>query len=250
MPDDITSSPEQGAASQEPEQGKNSVQQRIDVLVKQARSSERENESLRSENAALTDKLTELTTKVEALINQPKAEPATETPAKVTAAEPLTADSIGKLVAEKIGEVLGAHSKKATEEDMLKTAQQDSFVRASQVVPKLADRNSDEFQLFAQIFNNRPELNTTPDGPELTVEIVKSLMADRRSADRQTDQRKTDASVRSPQSVAANYSKPGDFNQAMEAKQKLLDKGKTQGFSNDEFEDFIRLSLATSRKPE
>lgn len=222
---------------------KSSVQQRIDQLVRRAGDAERQSGALSTENEALLGQIAELTKKVEGLSRAtPSGKPA--------ASASIEGESTEELVKRAVGEALrplfeGAETDRASAQ--ISRQQQLSFERAAQANPKLRDQSSQDFQVFAQIFDGRPEIKSSPEGPELAYAIAKGILVDSRGEDRQRDNARTQAQI--PRSAGSPLPLTGDgddHTRAERAKTTLLERGYNKELSSQEMTDLVTLVLATS----
>jgi hypothetical protein len=242
-------------AGNEPQGDKNTVQQRIDKLTKQRRDAERQLNDALAQNQELSDRLSNL----EALVNTsptrvPQADPASrQTPyqdplAPTPQAPQANPNDLGHLVRDILQKEL-APLTTMVQQSAKVNKQQRAFNAAANDFPDLTDPKSEAFQTFQQLWEGRPDLQELDDGPAIVAQLTRGILSDARISSRKTEEKKIAAEAITP-SHATRLSVPDDYDKAVELKQKLADKGKTQGLQEDEMLDLIQLSLGTAKKKE
>lgn len=236
-PTSSSPAPAAGDASQGAE-GKSKAQQRIDSLIKRSTEAESRTARLEAENAKLLDKVGELSLAVEKVLAGSKPAPVTQ-----------PANDLESAVTAAVGKVLGPlveEAKAQKEVGTLRSQQEAAFERVIAGDPRYGDENSEEFKAFKAVFEGRSELNSSPDGPVLAAAIVDGILGKGQRGSRANDAAKSQASIFG----AAGGQIPLDSNsddmvKAVEARDKLLAKGKETGWARQELQDYITLQLAT-----
>jgi hypothetical protein len=244
-----TSSQAASDASGGQNQGKSSAQQRIDQLVKRSNDAERNSSQLAEENAGLTAKLASLTEKVDQLSRGTATPPTVaQTPATPPNSEQLSIDQIvAGAVTKAFNGLVEQANQRNSEQATLLRQQDSSFDRAAATFPQLRDGTSEERKLFNQLFDSRPELATSPDGPELAAEIVKGALAGSRSETRAQDQGKAQASIQRPGDLLGSLQKgPGTRQEnASNALEALHKQFAAQGVDRNGLAAYIALAEET-----
>jgi hypothetical protein len=118
-------------------------------------------------------------------------------------------------------------------------AQQNSFNRAAQAHPELRNPDSEMFQTFSKIWDNRPDLQQVEGSPELIAEAALGLLSSARVGDQA---RKMAAAADKP-TGPRNIDTVNDDAEIATAIDTLTNVGKSEGWNEDEFGDFLTLKF-------
>ena len=255
MSDDNTpsSAPEADASVDTQESsGKSKVQQRIDSLIKKSSEADARATSLQAENTQLLDQISRLSHQLEEMKVTPPEPAAPKANSSLTGsgapAVPDTSrlDELVQSAVSKALEPILEEGRQRNESRQFATQQQLSFEKAAKDMPGLRNAESQEFQLFEQLFNNRKEFLESSDGPQLAAEVVRGILSDARREQKDTEQRKTNAAVVQPRSRGP-IPDDADTKAALEAREAIRNKVFTKHTAVSDLKDYLDIELATAR---
>ena len=234
---------------------KGSAAERINQLTRRASDAER----VAAANAAESDSLKAAVRQLEAKLanistlrpESPFAAPADRQSAGGGTAEPLSGEALSRAIRDAIASELKPLTSAVTqaEEDRKSTEKQKvSFERAAQRYPELRDANSELFQTFGQLWEGRQDLHKTDGAPELLAEVARSVLMESRGTEQV---RKIAAAAHRPAGnrTVLESKGVGDLDKAQSALTDLVKTGQSRGLDDQEFEDYLRLKVATQFTP-
>jgi hypothetical protein len=209
-------------------------------------------EQITASNTAIADRLSRL----ESLLSQqPARAPATEDPLvqffgsapKQQSQQQRPQGDIRGLLADIVRQEIAplvtdfTASKRERE---LHAAHQASYSQAAAELPALNDPKSVETQLFQKIYAGDPELRQLKNAPRIIAATVRGLVSDARAKVATQAGVKREAAVTRPATRTVN-TLPGDLQKANELKGQLEERGREGTLNDRDFNDLVRLSLAT-----
>lgn len=210
-------------------------------------------------NAAILDRLGGLETALVNLVHRPA--PVAPTPAAsggnldrlLGKAPPSPTDPTGSVdlkqlitdtVQQAIAPVIQQTQESAAAQQLTQQHTQ-SFNRAIQGFPELADANSSQRQLFNKLFDGRGDIAALPDAPAIVAEMVRGLTAGQAAEIKDTTIRKQQASAQPPAAGRHDIlgQAPGNLEKLKELKGQLQQKAETTGLEPGGFVDLVKAAL-------
>lgn len=127
------------------------------------------------------------------------------------------------------------------------TKQRAVYAKVLERSPEFGDPTSEEYQLFNQIYNARPDLQVLADAPSIVSEIVRGITADKRQEQASVDLAKQRVSV--PQTMGRD-SPQGDPQKVREAFTALQAEGERRELTPKERGDYLNLATAVAHLDE
>lgn len=137
-----------------------------------------------------------------------------------------------------------------SKEVQLRTAQQESFNRAVELMPDLADEGSDLSKLTNQLFSQQPDLAKHQNGPVILATMAKGLLAGSRTISKTEIEKKRNAAVQRPQSRSFDDLEKPRPEQAAQYEREIVEKSEKEGTTPEDFADIFRLNLEKVRSSE
>lgn len=247
----------------EPKTDKTDTQQRIDALIKQTNDQSVQLESAAQQNAALTQQLAAVNERIAQLESRPAPDAGPdpfaayfEAASSKRSAKPAapTSQDFAKLVQGSIDNAL----KPLIEREQARTAQEDlarkqraSFEKALQLVPELADEDSDVSKAFNEVLRGNPDLQSQPDGV-----LYAGIMADwatkgARKEDKALHEMKAAANISRPSKGAPRETEAIATPEKAEAlKNKLVEAGEQAGWNEQQQADYVGLKMLQAMQAE
>lgn len=204
----------EGQAAPEPEQAPPSAQRRrtlldrVNQLTGRYRQTERENDDLKNQIAALSDQIRQQNESMLRL-STPRPAPVqtgsafldvgSSTPAEGGSnMNPPVMDPnvIGQIVARSMAP-LNERLQRTEEAQALRNSHEASFAEVLREYPEFGKLDTDQRVLFDQLYQSHP-LRSLPDAPAQIALMVKGLLSDQRGEDRRVASRKRAAAVHTP----------------------------------------------------
>lgn len=222
---------------------KGSWQDRLNQLTRRASEAERVASQTVTENTQLREQLGRLEQQISQLASRPAPAASPDTSRDFSGAD--NPGSFETLAAKIKEEVLGAVRPllEEVQQDKVNTQlaskAQQSFTRAMQVHPELRNPESQLFQTFMQLWDNRPDLQRIDGAPEILVEAARGLLSEARATEQVRKMAAAADTPRNPRQLDVMNSD----NEVTDALDKLVDVGKNDGWGQDELGDYIALKL-------
>jgi hypothetical protein len=222
---------------------KGNFQDRVNQLTRRASDAERVAAASAAENAQLVSQLGKLEQQIADLAARQAPTASPKPPGDLSAADqPANLDAMAQKITE---QVLGAieptlaEVKQSKADEQLAAQQQASFNAARQIHPELGDPKSKFYETFEALWNNRPDVQKVVGAPQLLAEATRGLLSDARAKE-QIVKMAAAADTPSGSRVVDN---PSDAQEVDKALGDLTKVGKTEGWSNDEFDDYLKLQF-------
>lgn len=246
IPPQLTSDPDSGTQKKDPP---NPLEERINQLISATKSAESQVAEQKVENADLKSAIAELSAQVTQLATQGSAPAAKSSPSDPFSS-PGTVDTgapgdVNAMIQQAVTSALQPITQKLEASDarvVTQTKQQTVFQEVATQFPALRDTSSQEFQVFARIYNERPDLQALPDAPRVIAEMTRGILSDQRTEDRLQGIQKTRAST-GPGLPGRPMEAP-DIKKLEEAHAALVEKGTTKGWSDSELGDYLHFKTA------
>lgn len=236
-------------------------QARISELTRFRREAERQTSTLEQENTQLTDQLVALSQKVDDLSRQtprPEGKPSfdalfSKSDSSPAPAQPqVNSDEFDKRIETAMAKVIEPFARAQREEvesQQLFEQQQLSFNDAAKNLPKVASQDSDEQDLFNELWKAFPALQQTPDGPAAVIQMVRGILAPN-SVGASIEEKKVAASTPPPGAPMSRLAELPTNQSKQEALLKdLIAKGKQGQLPRDEAEAYMKLRLMGIQPP-
>ncbi len=166
---------------------KGSFQDRLNQLTRRASDAERAAAQTIAENSELRTQMTRLESQIQQLSVARPASAASPIPGDISASDQSgNFDTLAKQIKE---EVLGAvkpildEFSQSKADTQLAATQRQSFERAAKAHPDLRSPDSKLFQVFSQLWDNRPDLQRVDGAPEILVEAARGLLSEARTTE-------------------------------------------------------------------
>lgn len=238
-PNSETTPPKTTTTSGEP---KGTFQDRVNQLTRRASDAERAASTSVAENAELKAQMSRLETQIASLSSRPAA-PASVPGLDITSQPKQSSlDEMAKQITESVlGAVQPVLAKvqEDTANTQLAAKQKTSLDAAVRAHPELNDPASDMYKTLVHLWNSRPDLHTVDGAPELLAEASKGLLSEARANDQV---RKLAASAQTP-NAARTVDGVDEDTEINDTLKTLTKEGKDEGWSNDDFEDFLKLKF-------
>ncbi len=232
-------------------------QKRIDQLTKKASEAEASTAALAQKNEALTQQLLALSQKIDNMSSAvPQAtppQPGPNTPVDLFGKPQSTENSprnvnqsvdentMRRIVQEAMQPFQQSLEQQA-EDAELANQHKVAFTQAVATFPELGKQDSEAWEVFSQIWDNRPDLQKIADGPLFVAEAVRGITMSARTEEAKVDSDKRIASVTRP-TDSGRIPLQSDTTKARDLKNQLVEKGERSGFDNTEMEDYLKLKI-------
>jgi len=225
------------------------LQARINQLVRRANEAERTEAEVSRVNRQLTDQLTTLNNKIEALELRGAATPPASldpwsSPEEVhnTVNNP-RGQELRSMMKEVVAEAI-APIQKAQEQQKLEVLQQQSFDGAAEFYPDIAIDGSPAQTLFNKIWNETPELSLMPNGPAFAINAVAGVLGNLPRQQSPQEARKSAMSSPAPATPHQRLqSLPNQDNLNERLVNQLAEKGRESGLQDDELTSLLAVKL-------
>jgi len=248
MPEPIEGQePSQPAESQSSEPAAdagNRTERRIAQLTAARRQAEGDRDQLQGTVSAMAAKIAELESKFSAPAPAPDpfaAASPRQSPNAIGDAD------INSIIEQAVSKAV-APFQKEQERHALFAQQQNSFEEAAEFLPDVRNRDTDAGKLFAQIYDNNPELQKMPNGPALVVNAVSGILGPAPVNGKDLEGRKVAAS--SPQPGAPRQHLEDADASVAQASKSLIGKLANQmkeGISDDELAAYMGLKMGVAK---
>ncbi len=240
----LTSDPNAGTQKKE----SNPLEDRINQLLSAAKAAESQVTEQKVENADLKSAIAELSSQVTQLAAQGSA-PAASSPPDPFSSPGVVKEGapgdINAMIQQAVTSALQPITQRLQETDergVTQSKQQTVFQEVATQFPALRDTNSQEFQVFARIYNERPDLQKLPDAPRVIAEMTRGILSDQHTEDRIQSIQKTRAST--APGLPGRPMEPSEIKKLEEAHAALVEKGKTKGWTDPELRDYLHFKTA------
>ncbi len=223
----------------------NELEGRINQLVGATAKAEEISAAVQGENIELKNMILSLTSTVEGLKQgAPTANPPSD-PFSPPAPLSDTGNFDSKMAAA-VKEAIAPITKRIADDDARVELQQKQAAVLQQVaeqMPSLRDPNSEEYLLFQRLYNGRPDIQQLVDAPRIVAEMTRGLLSDKRAESHFFDMAKSRASA--VPSMGPGRTPTADEAALINTKfEALVDKGKTEGFNDDDLGNYLHLKAA------
>jgi hypothetical protein len=250
----LSGEPQPDPSAQAPEgEGQPGAEKRIAAITRKYRDAERSNEALSADNAALTQQLAAINSRLDGLKPQGQALPDSEFADVFGSSQTIrptkgNPDDINAAIQAGIANAMQPFMQEQKDRDEMKVLQDQqniSLNEATESFPELRDPQSRAAQTFREVWAANPEFNAMPNGPALAAAATGwALQQEARTSN--TEERKLAASP--PPQVPNLNSRLESLEDDQPAKNAAMiaaigAKASREGLTHDEMEAYVGLKM-------